>query len=208
MLTTVVISFREFLEAFLIVGVFLGICKKLHLKKEFEIILATIIGITISLLLATSTYLFSNQIHKILTEENTEIFESYLLIFSGVFIIYTIFSLHSILNKAQSKIVSGARQKLNNNIFDVSLFFTVVFLVIREGFEIALFTASTAILSVFIQNFIGLIIGFILASIFSVLIFFTYIELHIKKILRITEYIIILLGTSMILRGIIKLFIH
>ena len=37
MITTAVISFREFLEVFLIVGVFLGISRKLNLKKEFEI---------------------------------------------------------------------------------------------------------------------------------------------------------------------------
>ena len=49
MITTAVISFREFLEAFLIVGVFLGISRKLNLKKEFEIGLAVIIGIIFSL---------------------------------------------------------------------------------------------------------------------------------------------------------------
>lgn len=85
MITTAVISFREFLEAFLIVGVFLGISKKLNLKKEFEI-------------------------------------------------------------------------------------------------------------------------GFILASMFGILMFFTYIKFPIKKILEATKYGIVLLGTMMIINGIIKLF--
>ena len=41
MFTTAIIAFREFLEAFLIVGVFLGISKKLNLNKEREIAFAS-----------------------------------------------------------------------------------------------------------------------------------------------------------------------
>lgn len=208
MLTTALVSFREFLEAFLIIGVFLGISKKLKLKREFEIILAAGIGIIFSLLFATITYLFDNQIRNILAEKVSELLEGYLMIFSGFFVIYTTSSLHNFLHKIKVKTAAKAHQKLQNNFFDISLFFTIVFLIIREGFEIALFTVSTSLLSVFIQNFIGLMLGFILASIFGILIYFTYLKFPIKKILRITGYIILLLGASMIGKGIIKLFIH
>jgi len=166
------------------------------------------IGILISLLLAISTYFFSGNIYTILNENNKEIFESFLLIFSGLFVMYTIISLHKNLHKIQVKIANKTRQKLHNNSFDISLFFTIIFLVVREGFEIALFTASTSLLSVFIQNFIGLMLGFLFASIFGVLIFFTYLKFPIKKILKITEYVILLFGASMIINGVIKLFIH
>ncbi len=208
MLTTAVVSFREFLEAFLIVGVFLGISKKLNLKKEFEIGLATGVGIILSLLLAACTYLFGGRIQSILTEKNTELLESYLMIFSGAFVIYTTISLHNLLNKIQIKTAAKVHQKLKNNLFDISLFFTIIFLVMREGFEIALFTASTSLLSIFIQNFIGLIIGFILASMFGILMFFTYIQFPIKKVLVATKYVIVLLGTMLIVNGIIKLFFN
>lgn len=208
MITTAIISFREFLEAFLIIGVFLGISKKLRLKRELEIGFAAGIGIAISLLLAITTYFFSKNLLIFFTEKNREIFENCLLIFSGSFIIYTVISLHNILHKIQVKISNKAHQKLQNNVFDISLFFTIMFLVIREGFEIALFTASASLLSVFIQNFIGVMFGFLSASIFGILIYFTYLKFSIKKVLKITEYIIILLGSLMIGNGIIKLFIH
>ena len=45
MLTTAIVSFREFLEAFLIVGMFLGISRKLKLKKEIEGLLSAGTGI-------------------------------------------------------------------------------------------------------------------------------------------------------------------
>jgi FTR1 family protein len=208
MMTTAVVSFREFLEAFLIIGVFLGISKKLKLKREFEIYLAAGIGIFLSLLLATLTYYFSYYAQVVFNEKNREILESFLLVFSGIFIIYTTISLHNLLHKIQAKTATKVHQKLQSNLFDIPLFFTIMFLVIREGFEIALFTASTSLLSVFIQNFIGLIIGFILASMFGVLMFFTYIKFPITKVLEVTKYIIILLGTTMIINGIIKLFFN
>ena len=163
MLTTAIISFREFLEAFLIIGVFLGISRKLHLKKEFEIGLAAVFGIVFSLLLATVTYLFGNQIHKILTEKNAELLEGYLMIFSGLFIAYIVFSLHDIIRRGHAGTLIKVQQKLQEKVFDFSLFSTISFLVIREGFEIALFTASTSLFSVFIQNFTGLMLGFVFA---------------------------------------------
>ncbi|MFA6081133.1 MAG: FTR1 family protein [Patescibacteria group bacterium] len=208
MLANALVSFREFLEAFLIIGVFLGISKKLKLKRDFEIYLASGIGILLSLLLATLTYYFSNYAQIVFSEKNREILESLLLIFSGVFIIYTTISLHNLLHKIQEKTAAKAHQKLHSNLFDISLFFTIMFLVIREGFEIALFTASTSLLSIFIQNFIGLIIGFILASTFGILTFFAYLKFPITKVLKVTKYTIILLGTMMIVDGMIKLFFN
>lgn len=206
MLTTAIIAFREFLEAFLIVGIFLGISKKLRLKKEVEIILATALGIIISLLLATITYFFGDSAKNILTERNADFLESYLMIFSGIFIAYVVFSLHNILQKSRAGAFIKARSKLQQNVFDVSLFFTIIFLVIREGFEIALFTASTSLFSTFIQNVYGLLLGFIAAILLGIITFFAYIKFSIKKVFRTTEYLIIILGASLVQNGITELF--
>jgi FTR1 family protein len=208
MITTTIISFREFLEAFLIIGVFLGISKKLGLKKELEIGLASVIGLLSSLLLATGTYFFGNEFRGVLTEKNTELLEGYLMIFSGIFIAYVIFSLHEVINKSRTGTLIKLKQKLNEKVFDFSLFSMIVFLVIREGFEIALFTASTSFFSVFIQNFIGLMFGFVAASIFGVMTFFAYIKFSISKIFKFTEYMIIVLGAALVQNGITELLEH
>lgn len=208
MITTAVISFREFLEAFLIIGVFLGISKKLNLKKEFEIGLASIIGLLSSLLMATGTYFFGNQVRGILTEKNTELLEGYLMIFSGIFIAYVIFSLHEVINRSRTGTLIKLKQKLNEKVFDFSLFSMIVFLVIREGFEIALFTASTSLFSIFIQNFIGLMIGFLTATILGIMTFLAYIKFSISKIFKFTEYMIIILGAALVQNGITELLEH
>jgi high-affinity Fe2+/Pb2+ permease len=81
-------------------------------------------------------------------------------------------------------------------------------LVIREGFEIALFTASTSLFYVFIQNFIGLMLGFISASIIGMMTFFAYIKFSIGKVFKYTEYMIIILGASLVQNGITELLEH
>ncbi|OGK18864.1 hypothetical protein A3D80_03095 [Candidatus Roizmanbacteria bacterium RIFCSPHIGHO2_02_FULL_40_13b] len=205
MIPAAVIAFREFLEAFLIIGVFLGISRKLKLKKELEIGTAAAIGVVLSLLLATGTYLFGDQAKAILTEENAEILESFLLIFSGLFISYVVFSLHTVIRRNRGTTLLQAHQKLQKNAFDISLFFTIVFLVLREGFEIALFTASISLFSDFIQNFAGLLAGFAVAGIFGMGTLFAYSRFSIAKVFKATEYMIILLGASLTQHGISEL---
>lgn len=208
MITTAVIAFREFLEAFLIVGVFFGISKKLALGREKEIGLAAASGFVFSLLLASLTYFFGDYASGILTEERAEVLEGYLLIFSGIFLAYVVVSLHEIMQKGRGAKLLTAHQKMQANTFDISLFATIVMLVAREGFEIALFTASSSLFSVFLQNFFGLIIGFFSASVLGVLTYFTYLKFSLGKVFKYTEYLIILLGASLVQNGITELLEH
>lgn len=208
MLSIVIIAFREFLEAFLIVGVFLGVSRKLSLKKETEIIIATVIGISLSFILSTATYAFGDGARAVLTEERAEVLGNYLMLFSGFFIGYVIFSLHRRISDNKKIIIKKAKTQLENNVFDFTLFATIIFMVTREGFEIALFTASTSLFAVFFQNMLGLLIGFGVAAIFGTLAFFAYAKFPIQKVFRITEYMIMLLGASMVQVGITELLAH
>lgn len=127
------------------------------------------------------------------------------MIFSGIFIAYVSFSLHTILQKNRNGTLMMARKKLHENAFDISLFFTIVFLVMREGFEIALFTASVSLFSAFLQNFIGLILGFVFAASAGLMAVYAYSKFPIGKVFRATEYMIVLLGASLTQRGITEL---
>jgi len=202
MFTTLVIAFREFLEVFLIIGLFLGVSKKLNLKKELEIVLAGTNGILLSLLLITITYVFGDYARAVLTEKNADALESYLLMFSGLFIVYVVFSLHKTMNKNHREKIAKTQEKMAQKVFDVSLFLTIVFLILREGFEIALFTASTSLFSSFLQNVLGLVVGLLFAGIIGVLTSLAYVKIPLKHVFRITEYFIILLGASLFQNGI------
>lgn len=205
MLSTLIISIREFLEAFLIIGIFLGITKKLNLKKTKEILLASFIGIVISLILPIITFIFANKTSTILNHRNTELLEGYLMIFSGFFLAYVIFNLHNFFNRHRSKKILLAHEKIKNNIFDLSLFLTIIFFIVREGFEIALFTATTSLFSKFIENLIGLFLGFLISSILGIFVYIGYLKFSINKIYKITEYLILILGGSFIANGLTEL---
>ena len=206
MITTMVISLREFLEVFLIIGVFLGISKKLKIKREKEIILASVIGVIISLLLPITVFLLGDKARVVLTEKNAELLEGYLMVFSGFFIAYVIFSLHNFFVLKRSKSIITTHQKLQQNIFDLSLFFTIVFFIIREGFEIALFTATVSLFSKFIENLAGLFAGFIVSSFLGILTFFAYLKFPISKVFKLTEYLIVILGAAFVKNGLSELF--
>ena len=205
MFATAIIAFREFLEAFLIVGVFLGISHKLKLGKEFEISTAAIIGIILSLMLSIGMYYFGGYASLVFTETNAELLENYLKIFSGVFLAYVIFSLHGVIRKSRGQTLIAAHTKLQNRVFDISLFFTIMFLVLREGFEIALFTASVSLFSAFAQNILGLLMGFGSACVLGLATSFAYIRLPIGRVFQATEYMIMLLGAALVQNGVTEL---
>jgi len=208
MFTTALIAFREFLEAFLIVGVFLGVSRKMGLKKEMEIAIAASVGIAISFLLSTGTYAFGDAARAVLTQERAELLENYLMLFSGFFLAYVVFSLHQRISSNKKEIIQKTKTKLEKRAFDFSLFATIAFLVTREGFEIALFTAGTSLFAIFFQNMLGLFLGFGLAGIAGTAAFFAYTKFPIQKVFRVTEYMIILLGASMVQVGITELLEH
>lgn len=204
MLTTALISFREFFEAFLIIGLFLGISKQFGLKKEVEILLAAGIGIIISFLLAVGTYLSGDSIKMFFPDSSIELLEGYLLLFSAVFIAYVVFSLHKTLGKAHKEAVERAKQKMSEQAFDIALFLTIITLIVREGLEIALFTASVSLFADFVTNMTGLFAGFFGASILGVVVYLAYTKFSIKKIFTLTEYAILALGAVMFAGGVTK----
>lgn len=201
MLAIAVIAFREFLEAFLLIGVFIGIDRKLRLGKQKEILLAVILGISLSLLLPIIVFFFASDIKSVVTEERTDIVEGYFLTFSGFFLAYVIFSLHSFMRNHRNTVLANASRKMEQNIFDISLVLTLILFIAREGFEIALLVATTSIFSVFWKNIAGLLVGFSVAAVVGLSTFFAYIKLPIKKIFSYTEYFIILIGAAMVKNG-------
>lgn len=202
MITTATISFREFLEAFLIVGVFIALSKKLRLRKEAEIITASIIGIFLSFLISLGVYSYGEKARLLFTEETADVIEGFLLVFSGIFIAYVIFSLHAFIQQKRNDLIRKAESRLEKEIFDFSLFLSIIFLILREGLEIALFTASVSLFSAFIQNALGLFIGFVLSAVLGAVTVFAYEKFPLEKVFKTTEYVIIMVGAALFQHGI------
>lgn len=205
MVTTALIAFREFLEAFLLIGVFIGLDRKLEMKKRREILIAAIFGLVISLVLPIFVFLSTSELKHTLTEKNADLLEGYCLVFSGFFLAYVVFSLHAFMKSFRDNTIAKAHEKMKNNLFDASLFFTILFFVAREGLEVALLIASTSLFSIFWMNILGLFIGFFASCLIGILAAFTYIRLPFKYIFMYTQYLIILVGAAMTKNGVMLL---
>jgi hypothetical protein len=82
----------------------LGISKKLNIKREKEIVFASLIGIMIAIGLPIFVFLFSRQASRILTEKNAEILESYLILGFFVSFIFGIFTYFGFLRFSINKV--------------------------------------------------------------------------------------------------------
>ncbi len=206
MITIAILAFREFFEAFLIVSVFFGVSKRFSLQKEKELLLATISGLAISVLLPIVVFLLGPSIKAWTNHENAELFEAYMLTFSGVFIAYVVFSMHKFLEPKRNQLLRHVKDKLiQKEAFNISLFLTIVFFIAREGFEIAVLSAATTVFSDFMSNIAGLLIGFIAAGIVGAGLYFSYLKIPVCKIFQYTEYTIILFGAAMVKNGLAEL---
>ncbi len=208
MFATALIAFREFLEAFIIIGMFLGLSKQLDLKKEPEILLAAGLGIAISLILPIIVYLSGDQLRSVLTEDRIDVLQGALTVFAGFFLAYVTISLHRLFGRERNQQLAAAKAQLTANTFDVSLFFTVFLFIVREGFEIAVFTAAISFFAGFAQNLIGLLLGFAVSAVVGFVAYSAYITVPVNKIFKYTEYLILFVGAALVKNGISKLFDH
>lgn len=165
MLASFLITFREGLEAFLIVGIILSYLGKLHATKYNKYIyLGVFIGIFISLFLA---YIFQVLIYGM----DNEVYQHYLMIFILLFAT-VVLSYMVVWMANQSKQIKGEIEENLKQLVTTGNILGMVFLaflaVLREGIETVLFFSSLSIseeMSMedgFIGAFLGLIISILL----------------------------------------------
>lgn len=158
MLASFLITLREGLEAFLIVGIILSYLNRLNAREYHKYIyLGVIIGIAVSLIIA---YIFQVMIYGI---EN-ELYQNYLMIFILLFatamLSYMVFWMSN-----QSKQIQGEIEKNLDSLVTTGNIAGMIFLaflaVLREGFETVLFFSSLGITQNIdaLEGFIGALGG-------------------------------------------------
>ncbi len=162
MLASFLITFREGLEAFLIVGIILSYLGKLQATRYNKYIyLGVIIGIIISLVIA---YIFQVVIYGM----DNELYQHYLMIFILLFAT-VVLSYMVVWMANQSKQIKGEMEENIKKLVTAGNIAGMVFLaflaVLREGFETVLFFSSLTLTEGFTmeQGLIGAVIGLILS---------------------------------------------
>jgi high-affinity iron transporter len=200
MLPALLITFREVLEAALIVATILGILTKLgHHQSIKTVWTATISALLVSVLLLAGGSLLGLKIQE-LFEAQEALFEGIVMIISAFFITWAVFFLHKTFGHYKLQLLQQVRQtmELNQKRGIFLLVFTAVF---REGFEIILFLSTMFFSSRPIDILNGFILGAMIATIIAILLFKTTIKLPVFYAFRITSLLLILFAAGLLAHG-------
>ena len=144
MLPAFLITFREVIEASLIVATILGILVKLKQFKGIKTVwYATALAAILSILLLAVGSLFGLKIQELYTGKTEEFIEGIFMVTSAIFITWAVFFLHKYFSKYKVQLLQKIKATVENQ-EQKGLFILVFTAVFREGFEIALFLISVS----------------------------------------------------------------
>ena len=201
MLPSFLITFREVIEASLIVATILGILVKLNQKQAIKTVwLATGAAAIVSILLLGIGSLIGLRVNE-LFEEHEPYIEGSLMVISAVFITWAVFFLHNYFAKYKTrllqKIKKTVEQEEQRGLF--ALVFTAVF---REGFEIVLFLSTIYFSSAPTSIFTGFLAGAAGALLISFGLFTATLRLPVFYAFRTTSILLILFAAGLLARGV------
>jgi FTR1 family protein len=202
MLPVFTVAFREFLEAFLSVGVLLSISSKFNLRRTKGILGGSIVGFVIVFIFATVVFGADSSVLKHLPKSSFDLIEGWLFTLSSIFVAYAVFSLHKILaHYSQENIKKTEAQVAQYKTSYWLLPFTAFLFVFKEGCEGIFFNVTNGLFYTFGQDLTGFGLAFLAALLCGLIIrkFLTLVSL--KRIFRITEVFIIFVGVNAITEG-------
>lgn len=202
MFASFLITFREVLEASLIVATILGILVHIGERRGVRTVwLATIMAGVASIALVFLGGLFGLKIQEIYSGRVEEIVEGTLMITTALFITWAVFFLHRYFRRQSAKLLAQVRETIEKK-EERGLFALVFISVLREGFEIVLFLSALFFAESSSSILSGFSLGGITALLFALLFFLSARRLPIAYAVRGTNFLLILFAAGLLGRGI------
>jgi high-affinity iron transporter len=197
LLSTLFLSFREGLEAALIIGIILTHLVKIERKDLSKYVyLGIIVGVIGSLI---GGFLGFSEA-KEAAEGSEELFEGIMMLVASGLIAYFILWLHR-----NHHSHSTIENKVESNSSGLGLFTLALLSVFREGMELVIFNL-TQINQKATNLTLGSILGILLAIVLAYAIFKTTVKLNLQFIFKALGIVIIFIGGELFGEGILKLF--
>jgi len=202
MFPSFLITFREVIEAALIVATIAGILHRLRAGSYLRIVwIATLAAIGASILLVYGLELFGMGFAGWYTGANEQLLEGCLMIVAAICITWSVL----MINRNSSQYKTRLHQELDSHVKKSDkwgLFILIFTSVFREGFEIVLFLTTLGLSTNHEQVFEGFLIGALTGLVFTFVVFGTTIKLHIRLVFRVTSALLILFAAGLLARGI------
>ncbi len=202
MLPSLLITFREIIEAALIVATILGILTKLGQQKEIKTVwFATATATAVSILLLAIGSIAGLKIQELYSGRIEEMTEGILMIVSAVFITWAVFFLHKYFGKYKTKLLARLQKTVEQQ-EQRGLFVLVFTAVFREGFEIVLFLSTIYFSSNPVQIFTGAAAGTLLGLLVCFGLFKATIRMPVFYAFRATSALLIFFAAGLLARGV------
>jgi high-affinity iron transporter len=200
MLPAFLITFREILEASLIVATIVGILKKLGFSSSIRVVwLASGTAVLCSVILLSAGSLAGLEIHE-LFEKNEALFEGIVMIISALFITWAVFFLHKTFAHQKLALLQKVRSTLQTN-EKKGIFLLVFTAVFREGLEIVLFLSTIFFSSQPLSIGTGVLLGTFAACLIAYLLFTATIRLPVYQTFRVTSVLLIFFAAGLLSQG-------
>lgn len=202
MLPTFLITFREVIEAALIVATILGILVKLGHRKSIKTVwIATGAAAILSIFLLGIGSLLGFRVQELYSGTVEKFVEGVLMMVSAIFITWAVFFLHKYFAQYKAHLIAKIKSIVDKE-EQKGLFVLVFTAVFREGFEIVLFLSSIYFSSNPQNIFTGFIGGVLAALLISFGLFTATIRLPVFYAFRITSILLILFAAGLLARGV------
>lgn len=204
MIAAFLITFREVIEASLIVATILGILARFRRQQEIKTVwLATVTALAVSLLLLTVGSIFGFKVKEIFTGRIEAVIEGFLMVVSAIFITWAVFFLHNYFARYKTSLLIRIKDKIEGKKEDHhrGLFWLTFTAVFREGFEIVLFLTTVYLASEPRQILLGFFSGLLLALVTAVLLFTATLKIPVRRTFQVTSGLLILFAGGLLARG-------
>ena len=190
-----IITFRETLEAALIVGIIYTVISKRDLRREIRQLW---FAVGTSIIASIAVAFFLNNIKNSIGNESIEkLVESTLMYVTAGLLWYVIFWLSR--QVSDRNVLEGQTSKALDSV-RMGIFFLVFFAILREGFETAIFLmGSFSILGSF--SYIGFFSGMFLAVFLGYLVVIQGRKVDLTAFFRVTTLLLVFLASGMIAYG-------
>jgi len=201
MMPSFLITFREVIEAALIVATILGILTRLGQKKETKTVwLATAAAAATSVLLLLVGSLLGLKVQELYSGKIEEFVEGILMIISAAFITWAVFFLHTYFGRYKTHLLASLKKTVEQN-EQRGLFILAFTAVIREGFEIVLFLSTAYFSSDPISILTGFGFGVIAALAVCFGLFAATLRIPVYWAFKITSALLILFAAGLLAHG-------
>jgi high-affinity iron transporter len=194
MISSLVLSLREGLEAALIIGIVLGALLRTGRTDLNRSLWAGVISASMVSLLAA---LLLRMIDKELVGTAEQIFEGVTFLLAACVLTWMIFWMR----RQSGNIKSDLEGKVNRASLGQgggALFLLAFIAVLREGIELALYLTASSLASTGVQTVLGATIGLFTAGLLGYLLYTTTVRLNLQRFFQVTSIILILFAAGLI----------